>query len=349
MDAQQLLDIARLYYQQNLGQDDIARQLDVSRSTVSRALKAARERGMVRVTIINPSPRATELEAWLRPFFGLEHVMIVPALGDAESDLNAAAQAAASYLDHTIPARGTLGVAAGRTLLAISQQLRPAARPDLCVVPVMGGWVSASSISPNEVVRMVAARWGAKAESLFAPAFVSDAQAREALLREEGIRRPLELARRADVVCISAAPILPLSNEWRAHHTSISDDDARRLSAMGAVGETCAQFLSGDGVPLDSWNLEKTIALSIDEFRAVPKVVMVAAGAEKARALLACCRGGFVTALIVTEDLAAELQRLAAGSAPPRAATANATVPDFALPGAAQRSAQDASSALMQR
>jgi DNA-binding transcriptional regulator LsrR (DeoR family) len=330
MHAQQVLDIARLYYQQNLGQDDIARLLDVSRSTVSRALKAARERGMVRVTIIHPSPRAAALEAWLRGNFGFEHVMIVPALGDAESDLHAVAQAAASYLDHIVPARGTLGVAAGRTLLSISQQLRPTSRPDLSIVPVMGGWVSASSISPNEVVRMVADRWGARGDSLFAPAFVSDAQAREALLREEGIRRPLEMARRADVACMSTAPLLPLSTEWKAHHTSISDEDARRLTSMGAVGETCAQFLTDDGVPLDRWNLEKTIALSIDEFRAIPKVVMVAAGIEKARALLACCRSGFISALIVTEDLAARLERLASTPAHASVAVPYALAPDVA-------------------
>jgi DNA-binding transcriptional regulator LsrR (DeoR family) len=320
MDTQQVIDIAKLYYQQNLGQDDIARLLDISRSTVSRALKAARDRGMVRITIVNPSPRAVELETWLRTTFSLEHVTIVAAVGDPASDLDAVAQAAASYLDHVVPSRGALGVAAGRTAFAVSQQVRPASRPGLWVVPVMGGWVSASSISANEVVRTVAARWGAQSESLFAPAFVSDGQAREALLREEGIRRPLEIARQADVVCVSAASMMPLSTEWRAHHTSISDEDARFLTNLGAVGETCAQFMTEDGTPLDQWNLEKTIALSVAEFRAVPKVVMVASGVEKARALLACCRAGFFEVLMVTEDLAREMESLA--KATPAGATA---------------------------
>jgi DNA-binding transcriptional regulator LsrR (DeoR family) len=302
--------VARLYYQQNLSQDDIARLLNVSRSTVSRALKTAHERGMVRITIVSPSARAVELERWLYKAFDLEHVVIVPALRDGASDLEAAAQAAASYLDHITPSHGTLGLAAGRTLFSISQQLRPASRPDLSVVPVMGGWVSGSAISANEVVRTAAARWGARAESLFAPAFVSDAAARAALLREEGIRRPLELARQADVICVSAASMMPLSTEWKAHHTTISDDDARQLIAMGAVGETCAQFLAADGRPLDDWNLEKTIALSIDDFRRVPKVVMVATGREKASALLACCRSRFFSALVITEDLAEEMEAL---------------------------------------
>jgi DNA-binding transcriptional regulator LsrR (DeoR family) len=310
MDSQQVVEVAKLYYQQSLSQDDIARLMDVSRSTVARALKMAHERGMVRITIVGHSPRAVALERWLYSTFDLEHVVIVPALSDGASDLAAAAQTAASYLDHITPARGTLGLAAGRTLFSISQQLRMAARPELTVVPVMGGWASGSSISANEVVRTAATRWSAKAESLFAPAFVSEAHARAALLREEGIRRPLELARQADVICISAASMAPFSTEWKAHHTSISDEDTRQLIGMGAVGETCAQFLAADGRPLDNWNLEKTIALSISDFRAVPKVMMVATGREKAGALLACCRSRFFSVLILTEDLAAEMEAL---------------------------------------
>ncbi len=310
MDAQLVVEIAKLYYQQNYAQEDIARLLAVSRSTVSRALKVARERGQVRVTIVSFSPRAVELEAWLYTTFQLEQVIIVPALGDPASDLEAVAQAAASYLDHVAPARGVIGVAGGRTLFAISQQIRPAPRPELSILPVMGGWVSASTISANEVVRAFSARWGAESEMLFSPAFVSDAHTRAVLLREESIRHPLERARQADLVCVSAAPLLPLSTEWKAVHPSISDAEARQLLELGAVGETCAQFLTADGRPLDSWNLEKTIALSVADFHAVPRVLMTGTGVEKAVSILACCRSGFVTALIVTEEIAAEMQAL---------------------------------------
>jgi DNA-binding transcriptional regulator LsrR (DeoR family) len=42
----------------------------------------------------------------------------------------------------------------------------------------------------------------------------------------------------------------------------------------------------------------------------IPLVIMVGAGTEKAQAFLGACRGGFITALIITEELAAEIERL---------------------------------------
>jgi DNA-binding transcriptional regulator LsrR (DeoR family) len=46
---------------------------------------------------------------------------------------------------------------------------------------------------------------------------------------------------------------------------------------------------------------------------------MVASGVEKANALLACCRSGIVTALVVTENLAGQMESLHhEGAASPR-------------------------------
>ena len=49
-----LLRVARLYHVQSETMDAIAHQLGVSRSTVSRLLKEARDRGLVRVSIVDP-------------------------------------------------------------------------------------------------------------------------------------------------------------------------------------------------------------------------------------------------------------------------------------------------------
>jgi hypothetical protein len=64
----------------------------------------------------------------------------------------------------------------------------------------------------------------------------------------------------------------------------------------------------------------------------------VGTGVEKAASMLACCRSGFVTALIVTEDIAAAMQALhdessdhhKPGSLPaPALAPGGLTVPDL--------------------
>ncbi|GAB4435775.1 MAG: sugar-binding transcriptional regulator [Anaerolineae bacterium] len=314
MNSEQVLQIARLYYEQNKTQEEIAQGLLVSRSTVSRALRAARERGYIRTFVVAPATSAPRLEAWFRQRFNLQHVVIVPGRGSTPDILDSVGQTVATYLDYIISEQAVLTVAGGRTLLAVSKQLRPAHRPQVTIVPAMGGWVGDSAISANEVVREFAVRWNAQAELLFAPAIVSDEIARQALWREEGIHLTLQKARQANIACISLAGIRPDPNGLHHHYIRssgrLADEDQRQLLALGAVGETCAQFFDAEGRPIDVWNQAKTIALAYQDLRNIPTVIMVGAGMEKAQAFLGVCRAGFITVLIITEELAQKIEQL---------------------------------------
>ncbi len=48
--------VARMYYENNLTQEDIAQRLSLSRQKVSRLLIEARVQGIVRITIYDPNP-----------------------------------------------------------------------------------------------------------------------------------------------------------------------------------------------------------------------------------------------------------------------------------------------------
>ncbi len=314
MKTDQILSIARRYYEDNLPQEDIAREFSVSPSTVSRAIKLARERGWVRTVVIAPSGSTTQLESRLRDRFNLQYVAIVPAAAKPQDTLEAVARAGAAYLDRVAPDRGVLAVAGGQTLTALARQLRPLQRPALTVVPAVGGWVGQSAISASEVAREMAIRWDAQVVALFAPAFVSEERVRQALLGEESIRTTLEKARRAAMACIGIAPVAAEPSNLQARYASstglLSEDDTRCLLDLGAVGETCAQFYDIQGNLIDAWNLERTIALPLRDFREIPSVLAVAAGVEKGRAVLGACRGSLITGLILSEDLAREIERL---------------------------------------
>lgn len=314
MNTDQVLQIARLYYEQNRTQDEIGQYLQVSRSTVSRALKLAKERGYIRIIVVAPAASTAPLEAWFRSRFNLQHVVIVPGRGNSPEILDSVGQSAATYLDSVISENAVVTVAGGRTLFAVSKQVRPTPRPQVTVVPAMGGWVGASAISANEVVREIAGRWNAQAVSLFAPAIVSDDVARQALWREESICLTLKKASAATVACISLAGLAPHPDDSQHHYTSssgrISEEDHQYLLQQGAVGETCGQFFDIHGQPSERWNQSRTIAISVQDLKQIPVVIMVGAGTEKAQAFLGACRGSFFTALIITEELAAEIERL---------------------------------------
>ncbi|MEJ2486505.1 MAG: sugar-binding domain-containing protein [Anaerolineales bacterium] len=116
---------ARMYYYQNLTTGVIAKEMNVSRSTVSRLLSFARSRGLVDIRIIEPTELPDRLANALVEKFGIEKVHVVPVpeiTGEAEW-LERVAQYTANYLNTKFDSNMILGIAWGTTLTAISKHL----------------------------------------------------------------------------------------------------------------------------------------------------------------------------------------------------------------------------------
>ncbi len=71
-DLAALVLISEMYYIQGKTQRDIADSLGLSRPAVSRLLQTARDRGVVRISIVDPSERLKALEEELVQAFGLK-------------------------------------------------------------------------------------------------------------------------------------------------------------------------------------------------------------------------------------------------------------------------------------
>ena len=77
-DISLLVEAARLYYEHDFSQQQIAQKLGVSRPGVSRLLNKAREQGIVRIEIRDPSDRGIKIENDLREKYELKKVVVVP-------------------------------------------------------------------------------------------------------------------------------------------------------------------------------------------------------------------------------------------------------------------------------
>ncbi|MEL0320157.1 MAG: MarR family transcriptional regulator, partial [Aquiluna sp.] len=71
-----IVKVARMYYEQNMSQDQIARALLTSRSNVSRILSVAKKRGIVEIKINEATKRETDIEEMLISRFGLDAAMV---------------------------------------------------------------------------------------------------------------------------------------------------------------------------------------------------------------------------------------------------------------------------------
>ena len=178
---------AHLYYVEDRSQEEVAKQLGISRSTVSRLLAEARRSGVVRIEV-TAQPPAAGLEDELAQQLGLERVYIAP--GTAAPDDPGAVLASAvgqALLDSKLNAGDALLVSWGRATWSLSHADLPA----ILVVPALGGLNDEQPwVQTNEIARRIAARLEGSVLLLHAPA-VPSAELRDSLLTDESIRAAL--------------------------------------------------------------------------------------------------------------------------------------------------------------
>jgi DNA-binding transcriptional regulator LsrR (DeoR family) len=313
-----LMTAAILYYKQDRSQEQIAQELGVSRATVSRFLARARESGIVRIEI---APRAVdhELAPTVAARLGLQRVHIAAGVADPADP---GPVLSAPFRD----ALAATGLRAGDTLLvswgrAVYSVARAGLLPirGVVVTPALGGsdgdrpW-----FQPNEVARLWAAALDGVPRFLHAPAIVSPPLLRS-LLGEPGIRSTLRLwaTASAAVVGIGAWP-KPDSSFAAAGFPT--DDPA----LVDAAGDVAGRSFREDGTLVTYADQRRLLAVTHHRLRRIPHVIGLAAGPDKAKAVVGAARARVINTLVTDAATArAVVDRLdSAPTRPPHLAVA---------------------------
>ncbi|MGC4107891.1 MAG: sugar-binding transcriptional regulator [Thermomicrobiales bacterium] len=302
-----LATIARMYYLDGLGQSEIADIVGVSRSTVSRQLTAARERGIVRIAVDDVDPRHTDLEHALQQRFGLRRVVVVRGLeGSAANARKAVAYFSASIVGSWIAHAATIGVAGGRTLGLMTQFMEPHPIPAVAtpeIVQLMGTVGPApSNVDASEIARALARRLHGSIQTINAPAYMDDSQSRDLLLAHRQIRTVRDTFAHLDVALIGIGT--PIDSLF-ADRQSFSPHDHVALQEAGAVGEICGRFFDARGRECDSPYRDRVIGVDLATLRQAGEVIAITAGVSKQAAVTAALRGGLVHSLVIDEAGAA--------------------------------------------
>lgn len=185
-DERFLRKVAYLYYEDGHSQEAIAEMEFCSRQTVGKALQKAKERGIVRISIV-PDLRTgylRNLSREVRIQLGLEDLLLVAGrnmnmiatshhLDDVVTEITSAA---ADYLDQLLSDSDILAVSGGRTFMRnLVRYLKPSRMlPHMQVVATIG--FVESSTSPgdaNLVAHDLAEAYGANHLWFPCPAFLS--------------------------------------------------------------------------------------------------------------------------------------------------------------------------------
>lgn len=302
-----LAQIAHLYFDMNLNQTTIAKQVGVSRSSISRLLALAREQGIVEIVIHFPVHTSPELEKRMQERFSLKEVCILNTSDlDLSDRLKRVSILAAKYLENVLQDGDVLAVSWGSTLLEVGRNFHPEKRlTNLEVVQLVGAVGSSQiEIDATNLVRLFAGAVGGKSYNLNAPMMVETEATQKALLQEPSINETLHRAKNASIALVGIGEIEQALSV--VYHSNILDEASIQvLHEQNAVGAACSQYYDIHGRPIAGEVNHRVVGLDLENLKNIPRIVGIAIREYKAKAILGALRGQFINVLI-TDDLTAE-------------------------------------------
>lgn len=293
--------VARLYHEQGIRQPEIARRLSISQSRVSRLLKEAIEVGIVRTVVVQPPTVHSDLEDEVRDLFSLTDVVIADSAAADEASITAAISGAtADYLETTLTGKDRVGISSwSSTLLAAVDKMVPKnVRTAEVIVQVLGGLGAPTvQMKATHLVERLAAVTGAVPVFFSAPGVVASEIVRDAILADTSSREAVEEWNRLTVLVAGIGSIAP-SPMLKDSGNAVSSTELEKLSAAGAVGDICLHFYDESGGSVQADFGSRTVGISADDMRAVPRRVGVAGGERKWEAIRAALAGQWIDVLI---------------------------------------------------
>ena len=304
-----LVTVASLYYELNQNQQQIADRLEISRSSVSRMIKEARDLGIVEIRIHKPVNRDFYLEQALIEHFGLQDAYVLGTTPEMREDeaLYGVGRLAAGYLQRAIGGMSphtAIGTAWGTGAHAAISVLPEDRSCQIDVVQLLGSVsVSDPLIDGPDLARMLAAKLGGRHYDLHAPVLVEQPTLRTMLIDEPSVREGLQRGRSVALAITGIGTMVEEASSFlRAGH--LTSAQLAHLRELGIVGETCGRFFDAygryDGFAIN----ERVVGITLDDLRKIPRVIAIARGLPKVLSILGALRGGFMTVL-ATDDITA--------------------------------------------
>ena len=300
--------VARMYHERGMKQQQIAEQLGLSQARVSRLLKEAGERGIVRSIVVLPPGVHTELEEAVQDRFGLDDVVVVDVEGAADMG-RALGSAAASYLDVSLVGADVIGVSSwSSALVAAVEAMRPRAHPSASAVVQMFGGVGDPTVQvqATRLTGRLADVLRARPMYMPSPAIVGSPAIRRAMMKDPAIGAIVESWAAITVSLVGIGTIDP-SPLLRSSGNSLSPEEIDALRSAGAVGDICLRYFDEAGRTVPSSVDDRLMGMTSAAIQAVPRRIAIAGGSDKVTAIRAAVAGGWVSVLVTDAETAQAL------------------------------------------
>lgn len=302
--------VAQMYHIEGARQADIAKHLRISQATVSRILKKAVDEEIVRTTVVAPSGTYAELETAIRDRFGVSEAIVVECSEDRDGAIMARiGEAAAHFLEATLQPGEIIGVSSwSETILRMVDNIHPMKGGRAKhIVQTLGGMGDPTvQIHANQLTTRLARLTGAEAHLLSAPGVAQSREAKLVLLGDPYVRETMDLFGKITLAIVGIGAVEPSSMLARSGNV-FSSRELADIAEAGGVGDISLRFFDAGGAlvktPLD----DRVIGMPLESLRGVDRVMALAGGQSKTKAIEGALRTGVIDLLITDKFTAARL------------------------------------------
>jgi DNA-binding transcriptional regulator LsrR (DeoR family) len=304
-----LTKIATLYYGENQKQSDIAGQLDLSQSFVSRALTRCVKEGIVKISVVQPPHVYLNLEAVIQEKFNISQAIVVDVAEQADDELikNAIGSAAAHYLETTLHHNELVGVSAwSGTIRSMVEQLHPLNIKAKGVVQLLGGVGLNGNIQATMLTHSLAKLLNCPPYLLPSQSIERTVDYKHALMRTEDVGDVVSMFQDVTLALVGIGMLEPsalLKNSGNYYQQEMLSTLAER----GAVGDICLHYFDDYGQPVLSEDEDPVIGMELELVKLCPRVVALAGGIDKTQAIKGALVGGYIDVLIIDINTAKQL------------------------------------------
>lgn len=301
-----MIDAARMYYQLDYSQQEIARLFGVSRPTVSRFLQQAKDEGYVQITIHDPRESSVRLAEQLELTFGLKKAVVVTVPQYDEGIVKKyLGEAAADYVHDTVKDGDIIAATWGTTLYEVALNLKAKHVKDVKVVQLNGG-VSHSETNTyaHEIIHLFGKAFHTVPYFIPLPAIVDHPVVKQTIESDRHIQGILELGKRSNIAVVTVGAPTDDSVLIRADY--FTEDELALIYERGA-GDICSRYIDAKGTLCSEELSQRTIGIDLEELRHKEQSILVAGGASKVSGIRGALRGGYTNVLITDHMTAAYL------------------------------------------
>ena len=303
---QLLAEIASLYYMEKKTQVKIGKDLGYSRSAISRLLLEAEKEGIVKIAINYPIQRDSYLEQRLINEFDLEAAYVIKR-GNYSYDevLRMVGRVGAMYLEQHLRGDMVMGIGWGTAVFEVVNSFPYLPLVNVRVVQVMGAIGSKSNpqIDGPEIASFLASKLNASYQVLHSPLFLDSEVACSSLKSQKQICETFSLAYQSDFVLLGVGTIdidPMFSSIFRSGF--MNEKEVMDIKKKGGIGNFCGIIIDENGQVMNIDINHRTMAVDLSKLRNNKrKIIGVAAGDEKSKAIKAVLNGRWLDVLITDQ------------------------------------------------